>query len=329
MAQRVGHESGIDQAVHDDGAGAHDEDDEVDGQSVHLCVRKEARSPRDGGRAHRTHGQLPCTDSSAQMSVAVSTRTRQKTPVRVNVPSRAEPRSPSGEWWREPRLDRSPSPSPSESCPCHGACVCVCEGGVREAGGGLGGGGRRGRAHISGERGGARSTNGHTHAPAALSSPLGRATRGRTVALSPLAPPVCVSALCAPQEKTAPRLRPRSRSGPAPSETAPPPPDRLRRPAPRARVPPTRSTPADLGWPLAAPRARAPPASRPVGSARTSTLVRLVIYLCVQQSGPSATAGDSVPRVGSRADRAQRVCARVGPSLVLRQEVCHTDWLTD
>ena len=97
MAQRVGHESGIDQAVHYDGAGAHDEDDEVDGQSVHLCVRKEARSPPDGGRTHRTNGQLPCTDSSAQMSVAVSTRTRQKTPVRVNVPSRAEPLSPSGE----------------------------------------------------------------------------------------------------------------------------------------------------------------------------------------------------------------------------------------
>ena len=36
--------------------------------------------------------------------------------------------------------------------------------------------------------------------------------------------------------------------------------------------------------------------------------------LCVQQSGPGATAGDSVPRVGSRANRVQRVCA-CGPVL--------------
>ena len=50
----------------------------------------------------------------------------------------------------------------------------------------------------------------------------------------------------------------------------------------------------------------------------------MTCVLCVQQSGPSATAGDSVPRVGSRANRVQRVCA-CGPVLHARRCVTLTD----
>ena len=49
----------------------------------------------------------------------------------------------------------------------------------------------------------------------------------------------------------------------------------------------------------------------------------------VQQSGPGATAGGSVPRVGSRATRVQRVCGACGPVLGGRRRVALTDWLTD